>query len=364
MAMISVIVPIYNAEKHIEKLISSVISQALEDWELILVDDGSNDNSWNICKEAASIDSRIRVFHQDNQGPSAARNLGLTHACGEWISFVDADDSILDCFLSSLLFMTSHSNSIDLVYSGYVIVEQRDKIIYSYDTKVYNGFEEVKNALAYSQILHRCCPWGKLFRRSIISDYGIRFDTKLKHSEDRLFVYNYLMHIRGLATSSVIGYLYDSTSPTSLKNKRLSIEKLEYRQATLTRAALQLKDFYQLKGEEVFMLTKHLMVMLTSAIEGIFYIYGRGRKTELIESCFLEKHMEKSLYIMVINCERWKKIVSTNQNLQMVLNKDFNALNNKLNRTEFHTQLFNLIHKFIPSRENSLNFSHTIKKLN
>src|SRR5574344_1400247 len=91
-SMISIIIPIYNAEKTISKCIDSVLHQTLSDWELILVDDGSNDKSGQLCDEYASIDKRIQSIHQTNGGPSKARNTGMNVAKGKWITFIDADD--------------------------------------------------------------------------------------------------------------------------------------------------------------------------------------------------------------------------------------------------------------------------------
>lgn len=92
--LISVIVPVYNAEKYISKCIDSILSQTFKDFELILINDGSTDNSDLICGKYASIDNRVKVFHKQNGGAGSARNLGVQKAVGDWIMFVDADDWI------------------------------------------------------------------------------------------------------------------------------------------------------------------------------------------------------------------------------------------------------------------------------
>ncbi|MBQ6713551.1 MAG: glycosyltransferase family 2 protein [Selenomonadales bacterium] len=91
---VSVIVPVYNAERFLPKAIESVLSQTYTDWELILVDDGSTDGSLGICETYAKRDRRIKVFSQDNQGVSSARNLGLGYACGAYVTFMDSDDEL------------------------------------------------------------------------------------------------------------------------------------------------------------------------------------------------------------------------------------------------------------------------------
>lgn len=99
---ISVIVPVYNVEKYLSRCIESILSQTFTDFELLLIDDGSTDRSGEICDEYAKKDTRIRVFHTKNRGVSAARNLGLDNAKGEWISFVDSDDWVENDYLKSL----------------------------------------------------------------------------------------------------------------------------------------------------------------------------------------------------------------------------------------------------------------------
>ena len=95
----SIIVPIFNAEKYLDRCVGSILSQTYVNWELILVDDGSSDNSGKICDEYAMNDSRIMVFHQTNTGPGAARNVGLSHASGQYILYIDSYDWVESTFL-------------------------------------------------------------------------------------------------------------------------------------------------------------------------------------------------------------------------------------------------------------------------
>ncbi len=103
MPQISIIVPVYNIEKYFHRCVDSILSQTFTDFELLLINDGSNDNSGAICDEYAAKDARIRVFHKENGGVSSARNLGLDNAKGEWITFVDSDDYVKPDYLSNLL---------------------------------------------------------------------------------------------------------------------------------------------------------------------------------------------------------------------------------------------------------------------
>ena len=93
--MVSVIIPVYNAEKYLHRCIDSILAQTYTDFELLLINDGSNDGSGMICDAYAAKDSRVRVFHKENGGVSSARNIGIDNAAGVYISFVDADDELL-----------------------------------------------------------------------------------------------------------------------------------------------------------------------------------------------------------------------------------------------------------------------------
>ena len=97
--MITVIVPVYKAEKYVLRCVDSILAQTFTDFEVLLIDDGSPDRSGEICEEYAQKDARVRVFHKDNAGVSSARNLGLDNAKGEWVTFVDSDDWVHEDFI-------------------------------------------------------------------------------------------------------------------------------------------------------------------------------------------------------------------------------------------------------------------------
>lgn len=118
---ISVIVPIYKAEKTLSKCISSILEQSLPDFELLLIDDGSSDASSSICEDWADRDERIRVFHQQNAGVSAARNKGLVEATGEYVCFVDSDDWVKTDYLKDLYeALLSDDSKSGLIVHGFV----------------------------------------------------------------------------------------------------------------------------------------------------------------------------------------------------------------------------------------------------
>lgn len=221
--MISIIVPIYKAEKYIHRCIDSILAQSHADFELLLIDDGSPDNCGAICDEYAAKDTRIRVLHKENGGVSSARNLGLDNAKGEWITFIDSDDWVESEFLDKLI----GGGNADLVVGGTVrtsgMKQQLDDRLY--DMKSIPEFLD----LYLDKLLLRT-PWGKLFRSSIIEDNHIRFNKDIRFGEDTLVVYEYLCHCSIIASVSYCGYSYLDESDGWVLNSRkykLSLSEID-----------------------------------------------------------------------------------------------------------------------------------------
>lgn len=192
MATISIIVPVYNAAATLRECVNSILSQEFKDFELILVDDGSKDSSPQICDEYAEIDHRVKVFHKENGGVSAARNFGLDHAKGEWITFIDADDYIT------------------LGYFNRVVDYDEDVLIKGYRKFDHSGIvagrkiEELLRISKFSDFLYQYItdsllrgPVFKFYRYSLIGD--LRFLTDMKIGEDAWFVFKYLAKCKSFA---------------------------------------------------------------------------------------------------------------------------------------------------------------------
>ena len=202
---ISIIVPIYNAEQWLERCVDSIVAQTYTDWELLLIDDGSTDRSGDICDRYAASDPRIQAFHKPNGGVSSARNLGLDHAQGEWITFVDSDDYVFPCWLENFIY---NSSGVDMVVQGfktpyaYEPIYNKDVHGVSYKGSGKEGLLELfKNKyLGYL--------WVKLFRTDIIRENHIRFDTKISLQEDEDFVLQYATYTRQMVSIEDIGYMY------------------------------------------------------------------------------------------------------------------------------------------------------------
>ena len=224
MPTVSVIVPIYNTEKFLQNCVESILNQTFTDFELLLINDGSKDNSGAICDDYAVKDSRIRVFHKKNGGVSSARNLGLDNARGEWITFVDSDDWIE---ISALYNMLKESDA-DIIVGGIHFANENTIGTFPARGKVKG---EMLGPLLAKNIDHYsiCGPWAKLFKNKIIKDNHLRFNEKLTFSEDSVFVKTYLMKIYSLRIVNSLCYHYNNIGDDIYqKYSRSFIPILEY----------------------------------------------------------------------------------------------------------------------------------------
>jgi len=217
MPEISVIVPVYNVEKYLHKCLNSILEQTFSNFELLLIDDGSPDNSGKICDEYAKKDRRIRVFHKENEGVSKARNLGLNNVEGKWIAFIDSDDWIDDKYFEHLL--ANDNNNIDLRVIGY---KKYSRILCEeYIPKEELLSEDLQSFLndhIGSTII--AGPVCKLFLKRIIKKNNLCFDNELSLGEDTLFSLSYLRFTKSVYISahSEYHYRYSDDSLTKKPN--------------------------------------------------------------------------------------------------------------------------------------------------
>ena len=204
---VSIIVPVYNAEKYLERCLDSLTNQTLKDIEIILVDDASRDSSPYMCDRASESDARIKVIHKCNEGAGMARNSGLKVATGEYIGFVDSDDYV-EPEMYERLYDAAQKHSADLVMSGVryvggVMFSDEDSVEYDYfeaDT-LFSTREDIKNlrlgivgALPCEKDDSRygMSVWKNLFRREIVEKNALRFMSERQIlSEDALFMLDY-----------------------------------------------------------------------------------------------------------------------------------------------------------------------------
>lgn len=210
--MISIIVPVYNAEKYLDHSIQSILSQTYTDFELLLIDDGSTDSSGAICDKYAEQDFRIRVFHKENGGVSSARNMGLGNIRGDYFTFIDADDTVNVNYLRSL-----------------APCEDEDFVMGSSDMRsapllpgLYSGEDMIRRIFSDWHII---AIMDKLYKRDVVDVHKIRFEEILNYGEDTVFNLKYLLYVDKCRLSSTVEYNYNVTVEGSLSKKRVSFEK-------------------------------------------------------------------------------------------------------------------------------------------
>lgn len=205
---ISIIIPVYNASKSIDACVESILSQTFSNWRLILIDDGSTDNSGSLCKKWEDADTRITVISKLNGGAGSARNLGIQQCSTRWLTFVDADDLILPEYLSN--FHSGLLNPGDISIQGYkrvtfdgISLGESKNFSSSYynETAIPRSFE-LENLLDYGQTV------GKLYETELIKKHGIKFTSEFRLSEDHLFLFQILPLITGIKMNSGTFYLY------------------------------------------------------------------------------------------------------------------------------------------------------------
>lgn len=179
---VSIVIPIYNAEKYVNKCIDSVVAQTYDNWEIILVNDGSTDNSKEICERYVEQDRRIKLVNQKNAGASAARNTGIDYIKGDYTFFLDADDYIERNMLERTVNKAQEGdydivifNSNHWYENGTLVPSSQQHISERIDSKKHI----IENILIYGGVL-----WNKLIKSSLITENHLKLDTKLKASED------------------------------------------------------------------------------------------------------------------------------------------------------------------------------------
>lgn len=219
-ALISVIVPVYNTEKYIERCVKSICNQSYHNLEIILVDDGSKDASGRICDQLAVEDSRIRVIHQPNAGVSSARNAGI-EAAGGYITFADSDDYLHPRMIERLHTVLKE-NEADISSCEYTSDEPELSVNEAEISLIFDTVNGISDMLCNKNITYAVN--GKLFLRSTVN--GVRFHTEYSHNEDLLFCYEAFLRSKRIAHTKEKLYLYytNETSATrvAFSHKRMT----------------------------------------------------------------------------------------------------------------------------------------------
>ena len=259
MPAISIIIPVYNAERYLQQCIDSVIAQTFKDWEAILVNDGSKDGSLAICQEYASKDDRIKVIDKPNGGPSSARNRGLNEAQGKYVYFMDADDWIETKFFENFVRNAvatkcccdeneDNDYGYDIIFQGFVreFSNGRKEESFAMDADSSIMSKEEIICRLYKEHVYGW-SWCKLFRREIIEKHHVRFDESLRLWEDELFTSEFLRYAENVRTvkSHMYHYICHEESIMHTNDKRYEKVFLSARmnEALMPIANDELKDY-------------------------------------------------------------------------------------------------------------------------
>lgn len=228
---ISIIVPIYNSSKYLDRCISSILLQSYVNFELILINDGSTDHSLIICKKFQKCESRIILIDQVNSGVSTARNIGIKNSTGKYILFVDSDDSLNDNYIESLL-NEIEKLEVDFVLQGFIRVDENGNKLETVrfaNSKI--SVFDYEKFFFQSDIVFYLTPFSKIFKRSIIIENRLEFNKRLTYGEDNIFCLQYLKACKNIYLSDSCNYFYtlDNNSLSSKLLKPLSyLEPYQY----------------------------------------------------------------------------------------------------------------------------------------
>ena len=220
MEIVSIIIPVYNIEKYIRECINSIINQTYKDLEIIIVDDGSTDNSGSICDEYASRDKRIKVIHQMNAGAANAKNTALDQATGEYVAFVDSDDFVSEDWIYTMYQSMKQYNAdiveceFDRVFTNQAVIVRNYEKNIEYSAKKYfeQYFENWESALF----------WNKLFRAKLLKD--IRFRRERRCIDDEFFTYKALSLANKIVRINEVLYHYRQRKTSAVHQKEHALQ--------------------------------------------------------------------------------------------------------------------------------------------
>lgn len=268
--LVSIIMPVYNAEQYLDVAIQSVINQTYKNIELILVDDSSKDNSIKICEKYQHIDNRVKLLKNErNCGPSFNRNKGLSIAQGEYVTFIDSDDAYSVYNIEKMLNVLEQ-NKVDLVIAK--LTSDVNELENSYDefsqVKLLKQNKVVEELSLDIKIRGYTC--NKLYKMEIINQNQINFDNNLRYCEDYFFNMNYLMHIRSAALIKEKLYFYRQvetslTHKINVENELKLIQMLEDKKFQFQKLSLYKAE----SNLDTLICTKYIKLYIDSNIETI-----------------------------------------------------------------------------------------------
>ena len=300
-AMVSIIIPVYNVKDYISDCINSICTQTYKNLQIIIIDDGSTDGSSEICRSLAENDKRILYIHQDNNGVSSARNIGLDNAKGKYICFADGDDLLLPNCVEALIEKASDDNS--LIISRYQKIDEKKTVIcksIEYPEEKINNTDAMDNLLELdSKFGYQGFLWNKLFMNEIIQKNKLRFTKGIIYNEDRLFVFQYLMTGCDAVFIQTVTYQYRIRSESAMGNINIAFS---LKQLT------ELNAFIIIENQ----LCKNHSTLCIKANLATFYcaydLYKRIPANDdkyIVYKRILKKHMKKRLFKILCNTSKF-----------------------------------------------------------
>lgn len=215
----SILIPAFNAAKYLPQCLDSIVSQTYRDLQIVIIDDGSKDTTWSIMQAYARKDSRIEIYHQENQGVAVTRNALLTHIEGGWFLFVDADDWLESNMIEFLVFQASIGGS-EIVTCGNAIDD--NPVNKQYSVSSYDQVTAIREFLRHKKL--RGTLWNKLIQTNLV--HNIRFVCDISYGEDALFCWELFQHINSIRMTDCQLYHYrmnqESISHASFGQKKMS----------------------------------------------------------------------------------------------------------------------------------------------
>lgn len=267
--MVSIIIPVYNAEKTIERCVASVLRQQYPQKEIILINDGSKDGSLEILRRLEEQHDEITVVDKPNGGVSSARNAGLEICTGNYVTFIDSDDYYLsDDYVANMAALLDENESIDLVISGFTLLSGTQRTAYAATSHTKDIAALALDFWQYVRMDVTNSPWNKMYRRNLIS---CMFPTEMTMGEDAVFVLRYLQNCRAVVfdDNCGYGYVYELSSTTAQFRKKVAYDM---RQSGIYYDAihsfwdrflpvdLTARNYTQMKTDEVYTMMRSLLL--------------------------------------------------------------------------------------------------------
>ena len=259
---VSIIVPVYNVELYIEDCLNSLLNQTYSNYEIILINDGSTDNSIEICSKYN--DQKIKIYNQNNKGVSIARNVGISLATGQYIMFVDADDMVSEKYIENLIKSIEETNT-DMVVCGYT--KEKAELVNKKNSQEIKGEIINANTMLENMMennLQEGYLWNKIFKKSIINDNSLEFKEGVNVWEDLYFVIEYLSKSDKIFAINEKLYYYRTREGSAVNRKETSTDlvgKVKILELIMKNYNLIInnKNYYGIKRMYVTVLLKYLL---------------------------------------------------------------------------------------------------------